>query len=590
MNIADEIASILAENPDGLKASEIATRIGCTRKNVNSYLYAHKGMYEQHEGYIWTAKSVQKKMPHPACAQQPLPESSNSVSIQQTTGNTVVSTLTITPNGDSYCINSTNNQIICCDCKKFFSIHAQACPFCGCPLHFVADKYFKQFRVDAAEQRPRFNRIAEPPRQSQPQKTQNREEEKKKCERLVAIRTMSNYYIGSDIDIETTSLETLTDIYSNVAKRQELIKSVPTSAELFIQKHGIELHMLSTQTLELVLNRCAEYFAQESSSGYALEEQADTLFREAVLSRINCDAHTLAQLRTLYNKYAKIYKGDKETFQLTVVDINGTKHQIDVTFFGTLRSYFRKKSEELFRQAYPGHFRLVDPVKGLLFIAYGTLANVNIGPSYVKEISSHKEKMLSAEAARKLLCDIDWDKGLLYRSIELTCDDTIVEAENLSHEHASEKVFLLVGIYDESDNLITKRVLGVYCKSCKRYYVTHSVFLELVTKGRVNAKLLTAELSEYDYDDGNIFSSFSPESLLRKCGYTVNANDALSDEKRQKILKSVIDNRLYSPSGIISHLSFLISISQKVETRDMKYAIQKWTRDIDYIKQNYVRR
>ncbi len=105
----------------------------------------------------------------------------------------------------------------------------------------------------------------------------------------------------------------------------------------------------------------------------------------------------------------------------------------------------------------------------------------------------------------------------------------------------------------------------------------------------MDAKLLTSELAEYDYDENNMFSRFSPESLLRKCGYTVNAQDALVEEKRQKILKSVIDNRLYSPDGIISHLSFLIAMNKKVTSREMKYAIDKWARDITYIRSNYLR-
>ena len=63
MNIAEQIADILARNPDGLKASEIASQIGCTRKEVNSYLYAHTDTYEQHEGYIWTLRSVQRNNP-----------------------------------------------------------------------------------------------------------------------------------------------------------------------------------------------------------------------------------------------------------------------------------------------------------------------------------------------------------------------------------------------------------------------------------------------------------------------------------------------------------------------------------------------
>lgn len=149
MNIADQIADILAENPTGLKASEIAVQIGCTRKAVNSYLYAHKDMYEQHDGYIWTAKSAKRNAPPSPHAKQPITTASCSVSIQQSSGNTFVSTLTITPNGAGYQISSTNNQIICCDCNKFISIHAPACPFCGCPAHYMADIYYKRYGAEA---------------------------------------------------------------------------------------------------------------------------------------------------------------------------------------------------------------------------------------------------------------------------------------------------------------------------------------------------------------------------------------------------------------------------------------------------------
>ena len=148
MNIADQIADILAENPTGLKASEIAAQIGCTRKNVNSYLYAHTDMYEQHDGYIWTAKSAKRKAPPISRTEQTIAHASYSVNVQQSVGNAVASTLTITPNGTGYLINSTNNQIICCDCNRFFSIHASACPFCGCPLHYIADKYFKSYGAE----------------------------------------------------------------------------------------------------------------------------------------------------------------------------------------------------------------------------------------------------------------------------------------------------------------------------------------------------------------------------------------------------------------------------------------------------------
>lgn len=67
------------------------------------------------------------------------------ISVSQNIGSRQVSTLTISPAVQGYNVSSTNNQIICCDCNRFFSIHAAACPFCGCPLHFVANHYYEKY-------------------------------------------------------------------------------------------------------------------------------------------------------------------------------------------------------------------------------------------------------------------------------------------------------------------------------------------------------------------------------------------------------------------------------------------------------------
>lgn len=67
------------------------------------------------------------------------------VQLNQSIGNQVVSKLTITEDGGVYQTVSSNNMIICSDCKRFVSIHATACPFCGCPLSHIVEYYFKQF-------------------------------------------------------------------------------------------------------------------------------------------------------------------------------------------------------------------------------------------------------------------------------------------------------------------------------------------------------------------------------------------------------------------------------------------------------------
>ena len=65
MTLADRISEVLAANPKGLKASQIAKLIGSTRTEVNSYLYSHTDSYEIHEGYIWTPKAAGSSAPTP---------------------------------------------------------------------------------------------------------------------------------------------------------------------------------------------------------------------------------------------------------------------------------------------------------------------------------------------------------------------------------------------------------------------------------------------------------------------------------------------------------------------------------------------
>ncbi len=75
------------------------------------------------------------------------------VSFDQFQGGKVVSNVSIEVNASGqYQLSSTSNLIICADCKRFFSIHASQCPFCGCPLSHTVNTYIKNFSANAVEQ------------------------------------------------------------------------------------------------------------------------------------------------------------------------------------------------------------------------------------------------------------------------------------------------------------------------------------------------------------------------------------------------------------------------------------------------------
>lgn len=69
MDLMAKITELLLHNPNGLKASAMATKIGLTRHEVNSFLYSNKSTFQIDDNYIWTLKNKPEAAPVP----QPVP-------------------------------------------------------------------------------------------------------------------------------------------------------------------------------------------------------------------------------------------------------------------------------------------------------------------------------------------------------------------------------------------------------------------------------------------------------------------------------------------------------------------------------------
>ena len=123
----------------------------------------------------------------------------------------------------------------------------------------------------------------------------------------------------------------------------------------------------------------------------------------------------------------------------------------------------------------------------------------------------------------------------------------------------------------------------VYCKDCNCYYILDSSFKSLQQQGVLLCQLIT--LAELKGKGLSVFTGegMKAQSMLRRCGYTVNATDDLSATQRQKILTLVLDNRLYSASELYNFLDWLIGYHGRSKQRDMSAAIEKWTADRDFV-------
>ena len=151
--------------------------------------------------------------------------------------------------------------------------------------------------------------------------------------------------------------------------------------------------------------------------------------------------------------------------------------------------------------------------------------------------------------------------------------------------HSVESINAFVNLLQKDGSIIEESVAAGYCKCCNCYFILEQDFLRLQAKG-----VLLCQLLSYDeYIDRGIEiirgDELKAQSVLRRCGYTVNATIDLSVEQRQKILSLVIDSDLYSTSGLCSFLDWLIVFHGKNQKKNMHKALEKWKADRDFVAQ-----
>lgn len=108
----------------------------------------------------------------------------------------IFSSVTITRKRQQYTISSTNNQITCCDCNRWISVHAPSCPFCGCPQNYIIEHYFNKYNTQAmAEEKER---------------EQKRLREQQQTEKVTKIQRIQqigyHFYIKEDLTKELNKL------------------------------------------------------------------------------------------------------------------------------------------------------------------------------------------------------------------------------------------------------------------------------------------------------------------------------------------------------------------------------------------------
>lgn len=145
--------------------------------------------------------------------------------------------------------------------------------------------------------------------------------------------------------------------------------------------------------------------------------------------------------------------------------------------------------------------------------------------------------------------------------------------------HNIETVQANISIITPSGTVERLLVSAGYCQQCKIYFILETDYIQAKNKGILLCRQITRDVYERCGDELFDGTKLNVESLLHQIGYNVNAQDNLTSKQRQKLLKLAIDNNLYSTSGLLSFLDWLIARNKKVSNRDMSQAISKWAED-----------
>lgn len=151
------------------------------------------------------------------------------------------------------------------------------------------------------------------------------------------------------------------------------------------------------------------------------------------------------------------------------------------------------------------------------------------------------------------------------------------------HSHEIEQLQAALEVMTAQGEIQTIIIPAAYCNDCSCYFILESDYQKARQLGVLLCQQITEEAFKLNGEELLSGEKLKPESLLFQCGYNVNSNENLSSSQRHEILKRVIDNGLYSISGICSHLDWLISRNKKVNNRDMSSAISKWEEDRNYV-------
>lgn len=296
-----------------------------------------------------------------------------------------------------------------------------------------------------------------------------------------------------------------------------------------------------------------------------------------------------SQRDELYEKMDNIYK--------FIGDVNGYPLHKDYEFEQLIYSYVNRKIENFEHHIPTGAGRdEIFRYRIERFLARKILLQKLTPEKILIDEANEKRWLRKMKRSRKRTMERVKNKKVAKESKEPTAEQlkeyniefgtftVISNAFKCNKNHNIEQIRASIEILTSGGSIIKESFSAGYCNDCKVFFILEKDFKNMKSKGVLLCQLVTE--TEYISTINNNKFNLKAESLLHRCGYNVNASDELTTIQRQDILARVIDNNMYSISGLLSFLDWLIDRANKTLNKNMSSAIKKWEADRCFVE-NY---
>lgn len=165
----------------------------------------------------------------------------------------------------------------------------------------------------------------------------------------------------------------------------------------------------------------------------------------------------------------------------------------------------------------------------------------------------------------------------------ITVNDFLIRTSTkycINREHHLKRIKALICV-DNGKIIKEVSIEAMFCVECNQYFISELEYQKLKSQGYICCRIITIE--EYIKIRESGFDSWAEKSLPRSYGYTVNAQDNLTDYERHRILSFIIENDIMKADEVIGFIEWLV---RKNGSDKYYFARQKWNRDIAYVR-NY---